>query len=170
MTWRRSVSCCTPCPAALTQCFFTLCRAIVVKMNTVLKLTSPPGVTHTASVLRVWKNNVWQRKTMLSVKYLRQKRASLFPTLVSYSSQLSRRMLVCVSVKQSRRRAFIVRVSDCVRSVGTKCLQSQRSRWTYIWCNVELVRGWLHVTETVILSECVCTRTKEEHKCVCEAA
>lgn len=123
-------------------------------------------MTHSKCVKSLWMNNVWHRKTMLSVKYLRQKRASLFPTLVSYSSQLSRRMLVCVQVKQLRRKAFIVRVSDCVRSVGTKCLQSQHSRWTYTWCNVELVRVWLHVTETVILSKCVCTRTKEEHKCV----
>lgn len=93
-----------------------------------------------------WKNNVWHRRTMWSVKYQRQKRASLFQTLVSYNSQLSRRMLVCVWVKQLRRRASIVRVSDCVNSVGTKCLQSQRSRWTYKQYNVELVPSttWCH--------------------------
>lgn len=165
MTWRRKASCCTPWPAALTQCFFTLGKATVVKMNTVLNWTSPLGVTHSKCAKSLGKNNVWQRETMLSVKYLRQKRASSFPTLVSYSSQLSRRMLVFVWVKQLRRRAFIVRVSDCVSSVGTKCLQSQHSRWTYTWCNVELVRVWLHVTETLLLV-CVQGRRTSTSTCV----
>lgn len=106
---------------------------------------------------------------MLSVNYLRKKRASLFPTLVTHSSQLSRRMLVCVWVKQLRRRAFIVRASDCVRSVGTKCLQSQHSRWTYTWCNVELVRGWLwpcHRNSEFWLSVCVQGRRMSTSACV----
>lgn len=169
MTWRRNMSCCTPCPVALTQCFPPPGKGTVGKMNP--EWAEPQHLAwHTGSVWRVYGRTMSDRKlTMLSVKYRRQKRASLFPTLVSYSSQLSRRMLVCVWVKQLRR-AFIVRVSDCVRSVGAKCLQSQHSRWTYTRCNLELVRVWLHVTETVTLSECACTRTKDEHKCAREAA
>lgn len=67
---------------------------------------------------------------------------SIFVPNISYSQQPTQQAYACLRVSKTvEKRPFIVGARDGVRSVGTECLQSQHSRWTYTWCNVELVEG-----------------------------